>query len=103
MGVLMSTQTAPSVHPTLHLRFQMANQCAVRKLPLVLTIFSLTLSSVAAVTVTISPRRAPLTLKQKQQFTATVSGTTNTGITWLVDGTVGGSSTVGTISTSGLY
>src|SRR5438067_5276192 len=81
----------------------MAIRCAVRKLPLVLTIFSLTLSSVAAVTVTISPRRAPLTLTQKQQFKATVSGTTNTGITWLVDGIVGGSSTVGTISTSGLY
>jgi len=81
----------------------MAIRCAVRKLPLVLTIFSLTLSSVAAVTVTILPRRAPLTLKQKQQFKATVSGTTNTGITWLVDGVVGGSSTVGTISTSGLY
>jgi len=53
--------------------------------------------------VTISPRRAPLTPTQKQQFKATVSGTTNTGITWLVDGVVGGSSTVGTISTSGLY
>jgi hypothetical protein len=81
----------------------MATRCAVGKLPLVLTLFSLTLSSTAAITVTILPRRAPLTLKQKQQFKATVSGTTNTGITWLVDGTVGGSSTVGTISTSGLY
>src|SRR5215467_1303972 len=82
---------------------RMAIRCAVRKLPLVLTILSLTLSSIAAVTVTISPRRAPVTLKQKQQFTATVSGTTNTGVTWLVDGVVGGSSTMGTISTSGLY
>jgi hypothetical protein len=81
----------------------MSIRCVVRKLPLVLTIFSLTLSSFAAVTVTMFPRRAPLTLKQKQQFKATVSGTTNTGITWLVDGTAGGSSTVGTISTSGLY
>src|SRR6266581_391417 len=81
----------------------MALQSAVRKLYLILTIFSLTLSSFAAVTVTILPRRAPLTLKEKQQFNATVSGTTNTGITWLVDGVVGGSSTVGTISTSGLY
>src|SRR5213080_2214492 len=81
----------------------MAIRCAVRKLAFVLTIFGLTLSSVAAVTVTILPRRAPLTLKQKQQFKATVSGTTNTGITWLVDGTIGGSSTMGTISTSGLY
>src|SRR5262245_54944801 len=86
-----------------HSGLRMAIRCAVRKLPLVLTILSLTLSSIAAVTVTISPRRAPVTLRQKQQFTATVSGTTNTGITWLVDGVVGGSSTMGTISTSGLY
>jgi hypothetical protein len=100
----MSTETfATSVRPTVNLRFQMASRCAALTLPFVLTIFSLTLSSLAAVTVTISPRRAPLTLKQKQQFTATVSGTTNTGVTWLVDGTVGGSSTIGTISTSGLY
>src|SRR5207249_6647497 len=74
-----------------------------RKLFLLFTIFSLTLSSFASVTATIFPQRAPVTLKQKQQFNATVSGTTNTGVTWLVDGTVGGSSTVGSISTSGLY
>jgi hypothetical protein len=100
----MSTETfATSVRPTINLRFQMSSRCAARTLPFVLTIFSLTLSSLAAVTVTISPRRAPVTLKQTQQFTATVSGTTNTGVTWLVDGIVGGSSTIGTISSSGLY
>jgi len=64
---------------------------------------SLALQSFAAITVNISPRRAPLTLKQRQQFKATVSGTTGTGITWLVDGIVGGNSTVGTVSTAGLY
>jgi hypothetical protein len=63
----------------------------------------LTSAASASVTVTLTPRRAPLTLKQKQQFTATVSGTTNTGITWQVDGVTGGSSTIGTITTSGLY
>ena len=34
---------------------------------------------------------------------ATVSNTSNTSVTWAVNGTTGGSSTVGTISTSGLY
>src|SRR5512140_635092 len=63
----------------------------------------LTFTAFAAVTVTVKPTRAPLTLKQKQQFTGTVAGTTNTGITWQVDGITGGNSTVGTISTSGLY
>jgi hypothetical protein len=99
----MQTTLASSVQSNSPPVAPMAIRCAVRKLSFLLTIFSLTLSLFAAVTVTILPRRVPLTLKQKQQFTAAVSGTTNTGITWLVDGIVGGSSTVGTISTSGLY
>jgi hypothetical protein len=40
------------------------------------------------------------------QFTATVTGTTNTAVTWSVNGVAGGNSTVGTInnaSTAGLY
>jgi hypothetical protein len=37
------------------------------------------------------------------QFTATVSGTTNTVVTWSVDTVTGGNSTAGTITTSGLY
>ncbi len=57
----------------------------------------------AAVTVTVHPARAPLTLTQPQQFTATVVNTTNTGVTWAVDGITGGNSTVGTITTGGLY
>ncbi len=99
----MQTTLASSVQSNSPPVAPMAIRCAVRKLSLLLTMFSLILSSFAAVTVTILPRRAPLTLKQKQQFNAAVSGTTNTGITWLVDGIVGGSSTAGTISTSGLY
>src|SRR6266700_2770576 len=99
----MQTTLASSVQSNNRAVAPMAIPCAVRKLSLLLTMFSLTLSSFAAVTVTILPRRAPLTLNQKQQFNAAVSGTTNTGITWLVDGIVGGSSKVGTISTSGLY
>lgn len=49
--------------------------------------------------VTISPARAGVvTVTQTQQFTASVSGAT-----WSVDKIVGGNSTVGTISTTGLY
>ena len=36
-------------------------------------------------------------------FTATVTNTTNTAVTWEMDGTTGGSITTGTISTTGLY
>jgi hypothetical protein len=57
----------------------------------------------AQVTVSVKPRTAGLTFTQMQQFTKTVSGTTNTSVRWTVDGITGGNSTVGTISTSGLY
>ncbi len=51
----------------------------------------------APVTVTISPASATVTVNTTRQFTA------NTTVTWKVNGVVGGNSTVGTISTSGLY
>jgi len=57
----------------------------------------------ASVSVAISPRVASVTFTQKQQFKATVLGTRNTAVTWSVDGFVGGNTTVGLISTSGLY
>jgi hypothetical protein len=38
-----------------------------------------------------------------QQFTATILGTTNTDVTWIVNGVAGGNATVGTISSAGLY
>ena len=37
------------------------------------------------------------------QFTATVSGTSNTAVTWSVNGTVGGSTSLGIISSTGQY
>ncbi|MFZ0732003.1 MAG: Ig-like domain-containing protein [Candidatus Sulfotelmatobacter sp.] len=39
----------------------------------------------------------------QQQFTAAVTGTTNTAVTWSVDSVAGGSSSVGTINAAGLY
>jgi uncharacterized protein (DUF1800 family) len=42
-------------------------------------------------------------LSATTQFTATVTGTTNTAVAWQVNGVTGGSATNGTISTSGLY
>src|SRR3954469_3338262 len=63
----------------------------------------LSITASAQVTVSVRPRTAGLTYTQTQQFTKTVSGTTNTAVRWTVDGVTGGNSTVGTISTSGLY
>jgi hypothetical protein len=51
----------------------------------------------------VKPRVAPLTFTQTQQFKATVLNTTNTAVTWSVDGVVGGNATVGTITTAGVY
>lgn len=55
--------------------------------------------------VAVSPvRAAVVATTQTQQFTATVTGTvTDLTVTWSVDGTTGGSATVGTVDASGLY
>ncbi len=55
------------------------------------------------VSVSISPTSSSLQVSQSQQFAAAVSGTTNTGVSWLVSGVLGGSSSLGTISAAGLY
>jgi chitodextrinase len=57
----------------------------------------------STVTVAISPKRAGVTASQKQQFTATVTDPQNGGVSWSVDATNGGNSTVGTVSTTGLF
>jgi fibronectin type 3 domain-containing protein len=51
----------------------------------------------------VTPRQAALTPGQTQQFGATVPGGGSPAVTWSVDGLTGGSGTVGTITTSGLY
>jgi len=55
------------------------------------------------VAITISPTQAILELGSKQQFTATVSNTTNQSVTWYVNGTQNGNATYGTIDSSGMY
>jgi len=56
-----------------------------------------------AVSVKVSPKLTSVVVStQTQVFTATVTGA-STAITWAVDGTVGGSTTVGTITPAGIY
>jgi hypothetical protein len=57
----------------------------------------------STITVVVHPLHAPVTSMVTQQFTATVTGTDNTAVTWYIDGRKGGSKTVGFISTGGLY
>ena len=76
---------------------------SVRAFLLTFLLIQLCSSAFAAVGVTVHPGKAALTLTEPQQFTATVVNTTNHAVVWAVDGITGGNSTVGTISSSGLY
>jgi hypothetical protein len=53
--------------------------------------------------VTVSPTTANIRAASSFQFTATVTGNSNTAVTWTVNGTAGGSAALGTISSSGNY
>ncbi|MBL9138434.1 MAG: DUF1800 domain-containing protein [Verrucomicrobiales bacterium] len=64
---------------------------------------TLTVPPPPPVTVAVSPASTTVQLGASQAFTAVVSGTNNTAVTWSVNGTVGGSATVGTISAAGFY
>jgi hypothetical protein len=55
------------------------------------------------VTVAITPTTATVVVGQNAAFQATVTGSANKAVTWEVNGTAGGTPTVGTVSTSGLY
>lgn len=54
-------------------------------------------------TVTVGPHAACSLASQTQQFTAFVTGTTNTAVNWYVNNTLNGNSRVGTITANGLY
>jgi len=53
--------------------------------------------------VSISPASASVQTGKSVQFSASVQNTTNTAVTWQVNGTTGGSAANGTITTGGLY
>jgi hypothetical protein len=53
--------------------------------------------------VAVNPPALTMAVGQTQQFTDSVTGSTNQGATWSVNGVVGGSATLGTIDTTGLY
>ena len=55
------------------------------------------------VSVSVSPSSVSVIVGESTGFTATVTGTTNTAVTWEVNNVVGGNSTVGTISVAGNY
>jgi hypothetical protein len=54
-------------------------------------------------TVSLAPKMPQTALGTTIQFTATVTGLSNTAVKWSAGGTAGGNTTAGTISISGLY
>ena len=54
-------------------------------------------------TVSVTPTSANVRTGDTVQFSAAVSGTSNTSVTWAVNGSVGGSAATGTIDASGKY
>ena len=58
---------------------------------------------VHAQSVAIAPGYTNLGVNQTLQYKATVTGLTNTSVTWKVSGVTGGNSTLGTITQAGLY
>lgn len=60
-------------------------------------------SSSGTPTVSLLPGNSAVPSGMSVQFTAAVTGSTNTGVNWSVNGVAGGSSALGSISASGLY
>jgi hypothetical protein len=57
----------------------------------------------AAVTVAISPTSSSVRINRTRAFTATVQNTSNTAVTWMVNGITGGNNTFGLVSSLGTY
>jgi len=66
---------------------------------------TVTIQAASAVSVTITGSGTPVTVPTygSYTFTAAVSGTTNTAVTWQVNGVTGGSAKTGAISSQGVY
>ncbi len=72
---------------------------------LLLLLFLASTGRLQAQSITISPSAGYVTVQtgKTQQYTATVTGLSNTSVNWLAGGVAGGNSVSGTISASGLY
>lgn len=64
---------------------------------------SVVIQAAAFVSVSVSPASAQVSTNSSQQYSATVSGSTNTSVTWTVSGAACNGSACGTISSSGVY
>ena len=89
--------TAPSIVPTSTVTVTATSQADSSKSG------SATVTVTSNITVSVVPTSITLVINGTQQFTATVTNSQNTNVTWDVNGTVGGNATVGTVSNVGFY
>jgi Divergent InlB B-repeat domain len=68
-----------------------------------LSLLSFFTGFLAAQTVAVSPTMPSVGIGSTVQFSATVTGLSNTAVTWSAGGVAGGNTTAGTISATGLY
>jgi hypothetical protein len=92
--------TAPAAVPTVAIATVTATSVAD---PTKSASATVVIQSASAINVTISPTSAVVMTGAQQQFTATVTGTTNLAVTWTLSGTGCTGVTCGTITTTGLY
>jgi hypothetical protein len=93
---LTATGTAPAAKPSVPVQVKTTDNEASNTV-------NVAVVAPSVISVTISPTSATVVVKQTRQFTATVQNSSNQSVIWKVNGIVGGSSRLGTISTSGLY
>jgi len=67
------------------------------------TAYALQIDPALKVTVNVSPATAQVREGGTQQFSVTVTGSTNPAVSWSVNGVTGGNSSLGTVDASGLY
>jgi Glycosyl hydrolases family 39/Rib domain len=71
--------------------------------PIIIPLTGTAIASQPGLRVTVGPPAPCAMPSQSQQFVATVTGTTNTAVTWYVNDVLNGNSSVGTITNGGLY
>ncbi len=64
---------------------------------------TVTIKAGTGVSVSVTPATATVSTAGMQTFTASVANTSNTAVTWQVNGVAGGDATHGTISSAGVY
>jgi uncharacterized protein (DUF1800 family) len=60
-------------------------------------------SGPAKITVMVTPSTPSVRAGSSQQFTASITGSSNTSVSWTVNGVAGGNSTLGTIDATGMF